>query len=124
MGKVCDLTSSPTVVDRSHDEMCDLAAKVLELSQALRQKWLKADYATKRRILEIVFLNCRLDDVTLVPTIRKPFDVLAEGHLVQSSRGDRTAIELISVALRAWQALLFGILKDLTAADNSFTSLV
>ena len=67
----------------------DLAVKVFELSQTLRQKWLTADYATKRRILEIVFLNCRLDDVTLVPTIRKPFDVLAEGLLVQSSRGDR-----------------------------------
>ena len=34
-------------------------------------------------ILEIVFLNFRLDDVTLVPTMRKPFDVLAEGLLVQ-----------------------------------------
>ena len=26
-------------------------------------------------------LNWRLDDVTLVPTMRKPFDVLAEGLL-------------------------------------------
>ena len=77
------------VIDRSHDEMCDLAVKVFELSQALRQTWLTADYATKRRILEIVFLNCQLVDVNLVPTIRKPFDVLAEGLLVQSSRGDR-----------------------------------
>ena len=86
--RIADLKLQLDVVDRSNDEMCDLAVKVFELSQALRQKWLTADYATKRRILEIVFLNCRLDDVTLVPTIRKPFDVLAEGLLVQSSRGD------------------------------------
>ena len=68
-------------LDRSHDETAELAAKVFELSQTLRQQWLTADYAAKRRILEIVCLNCRLDDVTLVPTMRKPFDVLAEGLL-------------------------------------------
>ena len=45
-------------------------------------------------MLEIVFLNCRLDDVNLVPTIRKPFDVLAEGLLSENSRGDKTASEL------------------------------
>jgi len=73
--------------------MCDLAVKVFELSQALRQKWLTADYATKRRILEIVFLNCRLDGATLCPTIRKPFDVLAEGLLVQSIREEAHIFE-------------------------------
>ena len=77
------------VLDRSHDETADLAAKVFELSQTLRQQWLTADYAAKRRILEIVFLNCRLDGVTLTPTIRKPFDVLAEGLVSKNSRGDR-----------------------------------
>lgn len=76
------------VLDRSHDETADLAAKVFELSQTLRSQWLIADYAAKRRILEIVFLNCSLDDVTLVPVIRKPFDVLAEGLLLKNSRGD------------------------------------
>lgn len=77
------------VLDRSHDETAELASKVFELSQTLRQQWLTADYAAKRRILEIVFLNCRLDDVTLVPTMRKPFDVLAEGLVSNLSRGDR-----------------------------------
>lgn len=76
-------------LDRSHDETAELATKVFELSQTLRSQWLTADYAAKRRILEIVFLNCRLDDVKLVPTMRKPFDVLAEGLLSENSRGDR-----------------------------------
>ncbi len=74
------------VLDRSHDESADLASKVFELSQTLKQQWLTADYTAKRRMLEIVFLNCRLEDVTLVPTIRKPFDVLAEGLLSENSR--------------------------------------
>jgi hypothetical protein len=65
-----------------------LAARVFELSQTIRQQWLTADYPVKRRLLEIVFLNSRLDGATLVPEMRKPFDVLAEGLPVQWSRGD------------------------------------
>ncbi|MFI4874732.1 MAG: recombinase family protein, partial [Blastopirellula sp. JB062] len=76
-------------VDRSHDETADLASRVFELSQVLTEKWLTADCFEKRRILEIVFLNCTLDDVTLVPTIRKPFDVLAEGLISKESGGGR-----------------------------------
>ncbi|QDT57079.1 hypothetical protein Pan44_51450 [Caulifigura coniformis] len=75
------------VLDRSHDETADLAVKVFELSQTLREKWLTADYAVKRRILEIVCLNCTLIDATLCPTIRKPFDVLVEGFSVPFSGG-------------------------------------
>jgi len=74
-------------LNRSRDENAELASRVFELSQTLSQKWVTAEYAEKRQILEIVWLNCRLDDVTLVPTIRKPFDVLAEGLLVPDSGG-------------------------------------
>jgi hypothetical protein len=42
------------VVDRSHDEVADLAVKAFELSQTLRHQWLNADYSAKRRILEII----------------------------------------------------------------------
>ncbi|MGD9689531.1 MAG: recombinase family protein [Phycisphaerales bacterium] len=75
------------VLDRSHDETAELAAKVFELSQTLQNTWVSADYATKRRILEIVCLNCRLDGATLCPTTRKPFDVLAEGLCLAKNRG-------------------------------------
>jgi site-specific DNA recombinase len=69
--------------------MSDLARRVFELSQVLSQKWLTADYATKRRIVEIVFLNCQLNDGILIPKTRRPFDVLAEGPLSEKRRGDR-----------------------------------
>jgi hypothetical protein len=100
------------VLDRSHDEMADLAAKVFELSQTLCDKWLSADYATKRRILEIVFLNCRLDDATLVCEIRKPFDALAEGLISRNSRGDRTRLELFLAGIRGWEAELRRRVED------------
>jgi predicted amino acid-binding ACT domain protein len=75
------------VVDRSHDELAELAVKAFELSQTLREQWLTADYAAKRRILEIILSNCSLVDGTLCPTIRKPFDVLAEGLVLKESGG-------------------------------------
>lgn len=73
------------VLNRSRDENAELASRVFELSQTLRQQWLTADYAEKRTILEIVWLNCRLDGATLIPEARKPFDVLIEGPLVHLS---------------------------------------
>jgi site-specific DNA recombinase len=81
--RIADLKLQMGALDRSHDEMAELASKVFDVSQTIEDKWLTADYATKRRILEIVFLNCRLDDVTLVPAIRKPFDVLVKGLVVR-----------------------------------------
>jgi site-specific DNA recombinase len=54
-------------LDRGHDEDGDIAIEAFELSQRLTKKWFTADYAGKRRILEIVRLNFRLDDVSLAP---------------------------------------------------------
>jgi site-specific DNA recombinase len=48
-----------------------------------------ADYAAKRRILEIVCLNCRLEGEKLLFSVRKPFDVLSEGLAVSENRGSR-----------------------------------
>ena len=76
-------------LDRNHDENSDIALKAFELSQSLTEKWLTADCAAKRQILEILCLNLRLDDVTLCPTMRKPFNVLAEGLISRESRGER-----------------------------------
>ena len=83
-----DLELKIAVLNRSHHEAADLAVKVFELSQSLTEKWLTAEYAEKRQILEIVCLNLKLDDATLCVQMRKPFDVLAEGLNSENSRGD------------------------------------
>ncbi len=75
--------------DRGRNETIDIAVKAFELSQNLRTKWFAADYAAKRRILEIVCLNWKLVGVSLVPEMRKPFDLVAEGLLRKDSRGER-----------------------------------
>ncbi len=76
------------VADRGRHEIIDIAIKAFELSQSLREKWLSADYAAKRRIVEITCLNCSLDGASLVATMRKPFDLLAKGLVTKDSRGD------------------------------------
>ena len=75
--------------DRGRHEIIDLAIKAFELSQSLREQWVTADYAAKRRILEILCLNCSLVDVSLSVSMRKPFDLLAKGLILEDSRGDR-----------------------------------
>ena len=62
-------------------ENADVAVKAFELSQKLREKWVAADYAARRRNLEIVVLNFSLDGATLDPEWRKPFDILPNGFL-------------------------------------------
>ena len=75
--------------DRSRHEIIDIAVKAFELSQSLREKWFSADFDAKRRILEILCLNWTLEGATLVPTMRKPFDLLAKGLILKDSRDDR-----------------------------------
>ncbi len=75
--------------DRCRAEQGEIAIKAFELSQTLKEKWFTADYCAKRRMLEIVCLNFKLVDVTLVPEWRKPFDVLAEGLVSENSRAER-----------------------------------
>jgi hypothetical protein len=55
----------------------------------LEGKRLTAVFAEKRMLLGIVVSNFRLDGVTLVYEIYKPFDVLAKGLSVPSDRSAR-----------------------------------
>lgn len=72
--------------DLGRHEQADIAVKVFELSQSLTEKWVTADINAKRRLIEILWLNCTLVDVSLVPEWRKPFDLLIEGLPIDKSR--------------------------------------
>ena len=74
---------------RQDSEYGDLAVKVFELSQALKEKWDTADIPEKRQILELVSLNCTLDGKNLAPTMRKPFDILVKGLISKDGSGGR-----------------------------------
>ena len=82
---------------KAQTEGGDAAIRVLELSQALTQKWVAADDATKRNLLDLLCLNLTLEGKTLVPELRRPFNLLAEGLLVGAGEnggggGSRTRV--------------------------------
>lgn len=83
-----EITLKIEAASRQCAENAELAINTFELSQRLEKKWLNADIAEKRQLLKIVCLNFSLDGVTLVPEMRKPFDVLAKRPSVSSTRGD------------------------------------
>ncbi len=66
------------------------ASKTLELAQHLSEQYLTFPSPQKRQIADSVFLNLRLDDVTLCGEHRLPFAILAENgrHPVKSGRVD------------------------------------
>ena len=86
--RIARLTLEAEANDRAKQEHGDIAVRAFELSQTLKEKWLSADNAAKRRLLEIVCLNYSLSDGKLVYQMRKPFDVLAEGPISGQGRGD------------------------------------
>ena len=68
------------------------AVRVFELAQDLTARWVAAEVPTKRLLLDILCLNLVLEDQTLVPTLRRPFDLLAAGILLpkeEDGRGER-----------------------------------
>ena len=67
------------------------------------QRWVTADYAAKRRILEILCLNCTLDDANLCVSMRKPFDLLAKGLVLKDSREFRGPVELFLASIAEWE---------------------
>lgn len=87
--RIAKLSIQVDAHDRGRAEQGEIALKAFELSQTLKEKWLTADYRAKRRMLEIVCLNFKLVDATLVPEWRKPFDALAEGLNSEDSRAER-----------------------------------
>ena len=51
------ITTQVEAVDRRRDDPADLALNLSELSQSPAEKWLAADYAARRRILESTSWN-------------------------------------------------------------------
>lgn len=54
----------------------DVADWIIERAHSL---YLTKETTEKRKLLNCVLSNCTLDGVTLYPTYKKPFDMIAEG---------------------------------------------
>lgn len=76
---------------RDRSESVDLVADTFELTQHLAEKWDAAGVPERRQILQILALNWTLEGRTLLPSLRMPFDLLADGLLAAAAadgRGD------------------------------------
>ena len=49
---------------------------MFELAHDLTARWVAAEVPTKRLLLDILCLTLVLKDQTLVPTLRRPFDLV------------------------------------------------
>jgi site-specific DNA recombinase len=87
--QIAELSLKLEAYDRNEAGTRDLAVKAFELSQSLKDKWVTSDMRRKRQLLQIVCLNLSLEGATLVPTMRKPFDILAEGLVSNNNRDER-----------------------------------
>ena len=100
--RIDTLRAQTDKADKRNAGRGETAANTFELSQSLRQRWVTADIPGRRRLLDIVCLNWRLDGASLVATMRKPFDVVAEGLISEEGRGNWTAFELFVRGVDAW----------------------
>ena len=88
----CELRATLDLESARQTENGAQAVQVFELAQDLTARWVAAEVPTKRLLLDILCLNLVLEDQTLVPTLRRPFDLLAAGILLpkeEDGRGER-----------------------------------
>jgi hypothetical protein len=64
--------------ENAHRNYLDEGIKLLELSQKAYFLYEKQDSHQKARLLKIIQSNCTWDGVSICPTYRKPFDILAK----------------------------------------------
>ncbi len=83
------LEDSLALVRREGDEETDDAVLAFELANSLEKRWDSADIQSRRILLDVICSNWTLNGVTLVPTMRKPFDALVEGPLNSTGRTDK-----------------------------------
>jgi hypothetical protein len=99
----------------------ELAVSLFDFSQEAATTWQRSTWPARRQILSALSLNRILSDTSLCLTKRKPFDLLAEGLLFNTSRGDNRVGEPCSEKIQACAAALMDergphveVLKELT----------
>ena len=74
-----------------------------DLNDVLSKKEIGSVNSARKPDLRVLLIEQSRQIITLVPTMRKPFNVLSEGILSEKNRDDRTAIELFLREIRGWE---------------------
>lgn len=72
-----------------NEEAGNVALRLFDWCQNAAENWERSTATARREILDAVSLNRLLSAESLEISKRKPFDVLAEGSVLETSRGDR-----------------------------------
>lgn len=75
VGIKLQMDNTPAINPSFYETGC----KTLELSKRLYSQYVRVDYEKKAKILRFVASNYTLNDLTLYPAYRKPFDTIAKG---------------------------------------------
>ena len=102
--------------DKSGERLLD-AQRILELAQRAHSLYVTRRPAEQAEFLKEVLLNCFIDAVTLYPTYRKPFDLIAKRANLKNGRGGgiRTPDPLLPKQMRYQAALRPDVLSDCIA---------
>ncbi|HVP06804.1 MAG TPA: hypothetical protein VMS71_03105 [Candidatus Acidoferrum sp.] len=65
-------------------EYVDTALEILELAERAYPLYVSQNGQEKRKLLNSVLSNCTFDGITLYPTYKNPFDLIAEGVILRS----------------------------------------
>ena len=82
-GQLFEVRAQRESVKAINQNFYEDGCKTLELANRLNSLYLKANYEDKAKILKFVASNYTLNDITLYPVYRKPFNFIVEkgGHL-------------------------------------------
>jgi site-specific DNA recombinase len=94
----------------------DEGVRLLELAQRATNLYEKQEMREKRRLLDFVFSNSTWKDGCLIPTYRKPFDMLAVTN--EAYHKEKAAREDSDGLFTIWLPLLDTLCNELTAPSQ------
>ena len=78
-GELAEVRENMTRLGKANLKYYDLGIKILELCKDAYSLWNSGNEAQRKKLVRFVLSNCVLKDVTLYPTYKKPFDIIAKG---------------------------------------------
>ena len=72
----------------------DNGIRLLELANSAYDQWVKRDSFEKAKLLKILHSNLILEDRTVIPNYRKPFDLIAKAGELEKEKEETTCEKL------------------------------
>ena len=79
---------------RANSKYLDAGIRILELANSAYNQWLLRDSFDKPKLLKILCSNLVLDNKSVIPTYRQPFDLIAKASQIEATKKAAGAEEL------------------------------